>query len=166
MTDSKDNHIRTDTHDSGVQMYGEQQIQQMITDEVRFEDKSINMKIFHIILLTTSIISPILLIGAFLYATFSAGNDIGCCSISESLANPDTHVTVIVCSIIAASFACFVSCCRQIQIRVKFIEYNQSKLWLRFNRASVICNILGYICIVLLCIFKTIKYPKLHLVFS
>ena len=148
------------------------EIQRRRSDETPFLRKSFGIKIFHIVLLLACIISPLLLIGSFLYVAYSNDKSIQCCSISSALKFESAYIPLIIISITSATLACFVSLCRQIQIHVKFIELNELitienlKNWLLFNKISVGFNIFGYLNVPLLCIVTTRIHSLMHLIFA
>eukprot|EP01084_Bolivina_argentea_P135349 238509_1 len=135
--------------------------------EIAWNMKSFEWKLFHIILILSCIVlTPVLLVSTFIIIAYSNGQSMGCCSISKVISNPKHQFTVITTTTISAFLAFFISICRQIQISVKFNEFNLSQRWINGNKTAVCFNCGGYFSMILMAIFDSKNYKKIHTVFS
>eukprot|EP01083_Nonionella_stella_P058086 152216_1 len=112
-------------------------------------------KVLHISVVLSSIAVPIILIGAFLIATFSWGGNLTDNTISEGIqyrrGQKGVFTFIQWMTMLACALASYVSWCRQIQIEVYFRYYamffgaKEAKKYRWLNVMGMVFNVVGYL---------------------
>eukprot|EP01083_Nonionella_stella_P058085 152214_1 len=124
------------------------------TIEAKDTDMPKEWKVLHTVVTCSTVAVPVILIGAFILATYSWGGNLSDNTISEGIQHRSDRNAMFrfteAMTTLSVILASFVSWCRQVQIAVYFREYaryfgaKQAKIYRWLNVIAMVFNVVGY----------------------